>query len=155
MSHFRRICLGLFMLCFLLGAQEMHSHNAPVKLGTVSFPISCVPAVQQGFNQGVALLHSFAYRAAEAAFRRVAEDDPHCGIAHWGMAMTYFHQLWEPPLSPSTIPIAQQEMRRAKDIGPGSERERKFINTLAWIFRDDSIVPYSTRSLSYERAICD
>src|SRR5262249_158537 len=31
-------------------------------LGKVSFPVSCDAAVQDGFNRGVALLHSFAMR---------------------------------------------------------------------------------------------
>jgi hypothetical protein len=35
----------------------------------VSFPISCAPAVQEQFDRGVALLHSFAYTAAENAFQ--------------------------------------------------------------------------------------
>jgi len=45
------------------------SHGAPEKLGRVSFPISCIPAVQDPFGRGVALLHSFVYTAAEEAFQ--------------------------------------------------------------------------------------
>jgi hypothetical protein len=33
-------------------AQETHSHSAPEKLGKVSFPISCTPAVQDPFDRG-------------------------------------------------------------------------------------------------------
>jgi hypothetical protein len=49
--------------------------------------------VQKQFKRGVALLHSFAYSAAEKAFRDAAETDPNCAMAHWGVAMTYVHQL--------------------------------------------------------------
>ena len=100
-------------------AQETHSHGAPEKLGKVSFPISCIPAVQEQFDRGVALLHSFAYTAAEDAFQGVAELDPLCAMAHWGMAMTYFHQLWDPPIAPATISTAQKEIQRAQQIGAG------------------------------------
>src|ERR1700704_4105072 len=93
---------------FLL-AQEMHNHGVPEKLGKVSFAISCKPAVQEQFDRGVALLHSFAYAAAEDAFQGVAEVDPQCAMAHWGMAMAYFRQLWEPALLPATISTAQKE----------------------------------------------
>src|SRR5437899_1688120 len=66
-------------------AQEAHDHGPPEKLGTVSFPISCRPVVQAEFNRGIALLHSFAYSAAESSLRRVTRDDPNCAIAHWGI----------------------------------------------------------------------
>src|SRR5271154_4426542 len=104
-----RIALCLLLILPFSSAQETHSHNAPEKLGKVSFPISCTPAVQEQFDRGVALLHSFAYTAAEDAFEHVAAQDPRCAIAHWGIAMTYFHQLWDPPIAPTTIPTAQKE----------------------------------------------
>jgi tetratricopeptide (TPR) repeat protein len=74
-------------------------------------------------------------------------------MAHWGMAMAYFHQLWEPPLVPATISIAQREIQRAQQIGAGSERERQFINALALIYQDAADVPYCTRALKYEQAM--
>jgi hypothetical protein len=76
-----------------LRAQPEHSHGTSEKLGTVSFPISCAAEVQQEFNRGIALLHSFDYAGSEHAFQRVAERDSTCAMAHWGIAMTYFHQL--------------------------------------------------------------
>src|SRR6478672_1417740 len=128
MSCLWRIFLSpLFILSLPLSAQEEHSHSAPEKLGAVSFPISCMPTVQQQFNRGVALLHSFAYAAAESTFREVATQDPQCAMAHWGVAMTHFHQLWEPPLPAATISIANEEILRARAIGADSVRERKFV----------------------------
>jgi hypothetical protein len=134
-------------------AQEPHSHSVPEKLGTVSFPISCAPAVRIQFDRGVALLHSFAYSAAKDAFQGVAEQDPRCAMAHWGIAMTYFHQVWDPPLELATIPAAQKEIRRAQQIGAGSERERQFIHALGLIYQDAATVPYGTRALQYEHAM--
>ncbi len=155
MSHLRRIFLTLLFIFPLSPAQETHSHNAPEKLGKVSFPISCTPAVQEQFNRGVALIHSFAYTAAENAFQGVAELDPRCAMAHWGMAMAYFHQLWDPPIVPATISIAQKEIQRAQQIGAGSERERQFINALGLIYQDAATVPYHTRAANYEHAMSD
>ena len=77
-----RISLILLLVFSSSPAQQTHSHPAPEKLGKVSFPISCVPAVQGQFNRGVALLHSFAYNAAQKAFQRVSEVDPQCAMAH-------------------------------------------------------------------------
>jgi len=148
-----RILLTLLFIFPFSSAQETHSHSAPEKLGKVSFPISCTPAVQEQFDRGVALLHSFAYTAAENAFQGVAELDPRCAMAHWGMAMGYFHQLWDPPIVPATISIAQKEIQRAQQIGAGSERERQFINALGLIYQDAATVPYRTRALNYEHAM--
>ena len=148
-----RILLTLLLIFPFLSAQETHSHSVPEKLGKVSFPISCNPAVQEQFDRGVALLHSFTYTAAENAFQGVAERDPRCAMAHWGMAMSYFRQLWDPPLVPATIAIGQKEIQRAQQLAAGSERERQFINALALIYQDSATVPYRTRALKYEHAM--
>jgi tetratricopeptide (TPR) repeat protein len=150
-----RILLTLLLIFPFLSAQETHSHSVPEKLGKVSFPISCNPAVQEQFDRGVALLHSFTYTAAENAFQGVAERDPRCAMAHWGMAMSYFRQLWDPPLVPATIAIGQKEIQRAQQLAAGSERERQFINALALIYQDSATVPYRTRALNYEHAMED
>jgi hypothetical protein len=149
-----RTGLGLLLIVPLAAAQEAHEHPAPEKLGKVSFPVSCSPSVQEQFNRGVALLHSFAYTPAAIAFQDVATQDPKCAMAHWGIAMTWFHQLWDPPLSPRTIPAAQEQITLAKQIGSSSSREREFIEALALIFQDPAI-PYATRASSYEKAMSD
>lgn len=154
MCHCRRMFLTLlFIFPPASIAQETHNHGAPDKLGTVSFPVSCRKEVQQQFDRGIALLHSFAYAAAEAAFQGVAKQDSRCAMAHWGIAMTYFHQLWDPPLSLVTIPAAQREIQLAQQVGAGTERERKFINALSLIYQDADTVSYRTRALNYERAM--
>src|ERR1700741_2606301 len=84
--------------CGVVVGQE-HDHPVPEKLGTVNFPTSCSPQTQKDFERAVALLHSFAYSAAEKAFREIAAKEPDCAMAHWGVAMTYFHPLWEPYLT--------------------------------------------------------
>lgn len=153
---FLRVVLALLVILpSSSAAQEGHSHSAPEKLGTVSFPTSCQPAVQPQFDRGVALLHSFAYAAAEKTFRGVAEQDPQCAIAHWGVAMAYFRQLWDPPIVPATISIPQKEIQQAQQIRAGSEREREFIHALGLIYQDAATVPYRTRALNYEHAMSD
>src|SRR3954452_11494809 len=84
------------LICFSLVAPliaQEHEHPAPEKLGSVNFPTACSPKTQKEFERGLALLHSFAYSAAEKSFRDVITADPGCAMAHWGVAMTYFHPL--------------------------------------------------------------
>ena len=59
----------------------------PEQLGKVHFPTSCSPAVQPAFERGVALLHSFWFPEARKVFLQVAQDDPSCTLAYWGLGV--------------------------------------------------------------------
>ncbi|HET9419104.1 MAG TPA: hypothetical protein VFO30_07170, partial [Chthoniobacterales bacterium] len=148
------LCLffaGVGDLSLPLSAQE-HEHPVPEKLGVVHFPTSCSAAVQKDFERAVALLHSFAYSAAEKTFRDVANADPKCAMAHWGMAMTYFHPLWPPPLPEENVARGHEEIARARQLG-GSERERGFIEALSVIYMNADSVPYFDRAKRYAEAM--
>jgi tetratricopeptide (TPR) repeat protein len=144
--------LFILLLAAISPAQETHDHPAPEKLGTVSFPISCRPLVQQQFNRAVALLHSFAYATAEIAFQSVTTQDPGCAMAHWGIAMTHFHQLWDPPLNLEAIQIGQRETQLARQIGSRARLERQFIDALSPLYQGATI-PYPARASTYEKAM--
>ncbi len=148
-----KLVLILVFACVGLRSQQMHDHPAPEKLGQVSFPISCAAQTQPEFNRGVALLHSFAYSAATEAFRRVAASDPHCAMADWGVAMSCFHQLWEPQLVPACLPAATLAIETAQKLGSSSSRESGYIQALSLVFRNAATVPFSIRDQQYEKAM--
>src|SRR5947209_15961235 len=103
--------LGLVIACARIGlSAHEHEHAVPEKLGTVQFPTSCSNKEQKNFERAVALLHSFAYSAAEKAFSDVAKADPKCAMAHWGIAMTYFHPLWPPQIAAEDVARGQAEI---------------------------------------------
>jgi hypothetical protein len=133
---------------------EHHSHPAPEKLGTVTFATSCTPVLKPAFERALALLHSFAYAASEQAFRDVAARDPGCAIAHWGIAMSLFHQLWEPP-SGEELREGAEQMRRAVEIRAGSLRELQFIEALDTYYRDSEHQAPAVRAERYARAMAD
>ena len=133
----------------------MPDHPAPAKLGEVHFPVSCKSAVQPEFNRAVALLHSFAYSAAATAFREVSAQDPQCAMAHWGVAMTFYRQLWEPAILPGSDAEPRQEISQGLRLRTASAREEKFLKAAALVFADAASVPYRTRAASYERAMAD
>src|SRR5688572_21073674 len=68
---------------------EHHEGHDERAIGEVHFVTSCSPAAQQQFDRGVALLHSFWFAPAREAFSAAAGADDSCGIAHWGVAMTW------------------------------------------------------------------
>jgi hypothetical protein len=156
---FRNSRVLLFFVVILrsifVAAQGMPDSHMGERLGEVSFPTSCKAEVHPGFNRGVALLHSFAYVAAEGAFRDVANRDPQCAMAHWGIAMTHFHQLWEPPIPPGSAATAEHEIEQGLRISAGTERERKYLRAAGLIFHDADSVPYRVRAANYEKAMYD
>jgi tetratricopeptide (TPR) repeat protein len=145
------LTISILGTCLPLQAAE-HEHPVPEKLGTVQFPTSCSSKEQKNFERAVALLHSFAYSAAEKAFADVEKVDPKCAMAHWGIAMTYFHPLWPPPLTDADVARGQAEIERAAQLG-GSERERGFIEALKLIYMNADSVPYRKRVDAYAMAM--
>src|SRR6266446_1877645 len=98
-------------------------------VGKVTFPITCAPDVQSDFARGVALLHSFFYEEARRVFTSVAERDPKCAMAQWGIAMTWWHPIWTPP-TPDEMRAGKAAIEKAMSMNAGSDRERGFITAL-------------------------
>ncbi len=96
--------------------------------GAVEFPTSCNPAVQGEFVRGIALLHSFFYEEARRIFSTVAEQDPACAMAHWGVAMTWWHPIWTPP-TPDEFAAGRAAAVRALAL-EATPRERAFITAI-------------------------
>ena len=133
--------LGIWLIGALpVQSDESHSHPPPEKLGKVSFPTSCSASVARDFERSVALLHSFAYTASEQSFRKVAAADPVCAMAHWGIAMSQYHQLWSPP-TPTELRDGRLEIEQALAMNRGTPRERQFIAAAAAYYRDTNETP--------------
>jgi tetratricopeptide (TPR) repeat protein len=98
-------------------------------VGKVTFPITCAPEVQSDFARGIALLHSFFYEEARRVFTSVAERDPKCAMAQWGIAMTWWHPIWTPP-TPDEMRAGKAAIEKAMAMNAGSDRERGFITAL-------------------------
>jgi hypothetical protein len=134
------LLVGVCVLCAVPVSaldDEMHAHHhdATEQLGKVSFAISCAPDSEKAFERGIALLHSFGYEEAEEQFVEIAQKDTTCAMAHWGVAMSLFHQIWERPQE-STLKRGHEEMEKAQKIGAKTERERSYISALAVFYRD-------------------
>src|SRR5271166_2075431 len=91
-------------------------------IGVAHLPITTKnPEVQKWFDQGNALLHSFADFDAERAFRWCLKLEPDNAMAYWGLAR-----------ASSGGKRAQEMIREAVKRKAGlSERERLYIDALA------------------------
>ena len=144
----RLLMLSLLFVSIAVYAQMEHDHPAPEMLGKVSFATSCAPAVQTSFERAVALLHSFAYSEAEKAFRQVANDDPKCAMAHWGVSMSFYHQLWEPWITPANLVKGREELAVAAKLD-ASPREKLYISALSEYYRDSDKLTPKDRAAAY------
>jgi len=127
--------------------------TAQDKVGTVHFPTSCSAAVQGDFERAVAMLHSFWFSASTAAFAAVAQADPGCGIAHWGVAMNLLGNPFGWPPSPKALADGWAAVERAKTAGAKTQRERDYIAAIETFYKDADTVDHRTRALGYRQAM--
>jgi tetratricopeptide (TPR) repeat protein len=152
-------CLNVVLvvaLCVAAAAQHEHheSGSAPARLGAVHFENSCRPEVQARFTRAMALLHSFWYEESASQFRAVAEEDPTCGVAWWGIGMTIWHPLWEPNgPNPEGLKKGLEALQKAQSIGAGTDREKQFISVLGGFYADAGKMPHLDRVIMYEHSM--
>src|SRR5438067_5728344 len=155
MKTWRIILLLLiaFSLPAIVAADQGH-HEALTseQLGSVSFPTSCAANVQKPFERGVALLHSFWYEEAEKQFAEVAKNDKGCAMAHWGVAMSWYHQHWDRPDAGVLKRGAGELAKAAKLAAKATPREREYIAALAK-FYGDSKQDHLARAAAYSAAM--
>jgi tetratricopeptide (TPR) repeat protein len=134
-------------------ADESHHHEdlTTDQLGTVHFPVSCAESVQKPFERGVALLHSFWYEEAQKEFEQIAKDDPRCAMAHWGISMSIWHQLWNRP-DAGTIKRGQSEVKNAKSLHPKTDRERAYVAAMGTFYHGRKR-EYQDRADAYSKAM--
>ncbi len=142
------------LFCLLLSGSLAFLARADTpaeRLGTVSFPVSCAPASQVPFNRGVALLHDFWYEEAESQFHALLKTDPACAMAHWGVAMSQFHQIWDRP-DKATMSAGAVELEKAHAGQAKTEREKDYIAALS-AFYQPGPADYPARIAGYASAM--
>ena len=156
----KRLTLTLVVLivgvcaAFVPPALAQHEHPAgdPTKLGKVSFPVSCDASVQAQFASAVAMLHSFWYEKASDTFAAISEKESTCGMAYWGIAMTYWHPIWQAP-GPADLKAGTAAVEKAKLAGAKTQRELDYIAAIDTFYRDSDKLDHRTRALAYEKAM--
>jgi len=134
LRYYRPAVLVVTLASSLLAVRDVKSATGPEPgdlraAGKVEFPISCASSVQSEFSRGVALLHSFFYEEARRVFTSLAERDPKCAMAQWGIAMTWWHPIWTPP-TPNEMSAGKAAIEKAMAMKGVTDRERGFITAL-------------------------
>lgn len=157
----KHVLIGLSCILLFLGqavadetqSSDGHSHDdSHHDAIAVDFPTSC-PSVQHDFNVAVALMHNMTYAVARSKFEQMIQKDPNCGMAHWGVGMTYIHPLWGD--NPSAEIMADGSARvAAARASTLSQRERAYVEALAAYYDNAGLELYE-RLKVFAKAIKD
>jgi tetratricopeptide (TPR) repeat protein len=147
------------LLVLMLGravAAQDHQHGGdPASVGTVRFPTSCSAAVQPRFERAVAMLHSFWFEQAHAAFEEIVSDDPGCAMAQWGIAMTLLGNPYTGVApQPSRQVAATTAARRAVALAAtATPRERGYAEAALALHDTEAMADFRARMAAHEAAM--
>src|SRR5262245_44862855 len=120
---------GLVALTTVMGMSSIQpaasQEESDQRFGTVHFPTSCNEAAQRRFDRAMRYQHSFWYRESRGIFEDAAKADAECGIAHWGIALSYLDNPHIPPPA-ANLPLGLAALQKAKAVGAKTQRERDF-----------------------------
>lgn len=144
----------LIALATASGYGQEHEPAGGEKLGVVHFATSCNEAAQKEFDRAVALLHSFQFSRAIEGFRTVLDNDPGCGMAYWGIALSQ----WSNPFAAGIkdrvqLQAGRESARRGVAVGAKTERERAYIAAVGKLYDDFEKTPQSARLAAYRDAM--
>src|SRR5262245_10099899 len=126
--------------------------NARQDFGKVHFPIACNDSVQDEFDLALAMLHTFSFPDAAKTFTAVAQKDPDCAMAYWGIAATAIGSLYGGRPGPMALQ-GGQAVEKAKAIGGKNARERDYIATVEVFYKGADTRHYGARVRAYANAL--
>jgi len=152
-----RFLVLLFATALPLGCATAQEDNpdatAVAQVGNVHFETSCAPAVSAQFDRSVALLHSFWFPVAIEAFNEVLTQDPNCGIAYWGIALSQWGNPFAGGRSPDTLEGAWENVQRGLALDDPDQRERDYLSAVGELYKEATTVDQRTRTLNYASAM--
>jgi tetratricopeptide (TPR) repeat protein len=147
-SQLRRFA-PLIVSCLAMAAPPA---NAREDFGKVHFPLACNSSVQGDFDLALAMLHAFSFPAAAKTFMAVAQKDPDCAMAYWGLAATAIGSLYGGRPGPMALQ-GEQAVEKAKAIGGKNARERDYIAAVGVFYKGAETLDYAARVSAYANAL--
>lgn len=138
-------------------AEHAHSHTSGEvasgeNLGEVHFNVSCGAGSSALFDRAMALLHSFEYDAARAAFQQITDSDTDCAMAYWGVAMSHLQPLWAPP-GAQALEAGRLAAEKARSIGAAPPRESGFLHAIHAYYAMAPKAGHREAMIAYEQAM--
>jgi hypothetical protein len=135
-------------------AQDEHAdHSVHEHFGRVHIPISCSQDAQRQFDRAVAILHSFFYPETVKAFSAIAQAEPSCAMAYWGVAISQRPNPLVPPFSQEALQTGWNAIEKARSVRAPTQYERDWIEALSMFFEHYDTLDQKTRTANYEAAM--
>jgi predicted Zn-dependent protease len=144
---------GIVFASALIALSHGPAHADEERLGEVNLPISCTPAAQQQFNRALAMQHSFFFPETVKAFTALAENEPSCAMAYWGIAISQRPNPLVGPFPGDVLKRGWEAIEKARAASQKTEREIAWIEALATFYQDYATVPQRRRTANYEAAM--
>lgn len=151
---FASLTAGALVCASAALAQDQHP-SGPAVVGRIDFPVSCNAQASERFQRATAMLHSFWFEAAEREYQRAVEADSTCGMAYWGIAMTYLGNPFtrvSPPDARLRDALAAAERARALTTN-STRREQLYVDGVLALYRDWPTQSHATRMQRHEAAM--
>jgi len=118
----------------------------------VHFATSCNAIAQRRFDRAMRYQHSFWYAAAREIFEQALKADPGCAMAYWGIALGLLDNPHNATPAPN-LPLGLAAIEAAKNTGAKTQRERDYIDALAFMYVDYDRTARAARIRSYLKAM--
>ena len=125
-------------------------------IGKYEYPVTTdSKQAQRYFNQGMAMMFGFNHMEAIRSFKAVAELDPDCAMAWWGVACAYGPNI-NSPMTQEAWPKAWEALQKANALmEKASAKEQDFIRALAKRYQSEWIEDRSALDVAYADAMRD
>ena len=97
--------------------------------------------------------HSFFFPETVKAFTAIADKEPSCAMAYWGIAISQRPNPLVGPFPGDVLKRGWEAIEKARAASQKTERERAWIDALAAFYQDYATVPQRTRTANYEAAM--
>src|SRR6185369_3282337 len=110
---------------------------------------------QQFFDQGMKLVYAFNHAEAVRSFRRAAELDPDCAMAHWGVALALGPNI-NLDIDAEREKLAYDAIQKALALAAkASEPERAYIEAMAKRYSNDPKADLKKLNVDYKNAMAE
>lgn len=141
----------ILLLSWVTAAYGQHEHmhdDHPVPddsyIGEVNFGVQCSEEVREDFDHALGMLHHMMYVTSRGVFEQIAETDPDCAMAYWGIATTLFQPLWGTRPGADDLQYGWQMINKARDRVE-SGREERLVKSTAAFFSEPETADFRTR----------
>ncbi len=157
MTRVTALAVSCTLLIPGLAFAQHDAHAAPpgdqIGSASVKFETSCAPAVRDDFNKAIALLHSFWYPEATKMFEGIAQKDPSCALAYWGVAMSQWGNPFAGIRAAKVVEAGIPAVEKARATGTPTPRERALIDAVAILYSSADATTQRDRVVKYEAAM--